>query len=121
MTTARLPGRIAVLPPDSSSVPAYTGLSHADREASISENWHHRRSHGRARPRGLALGHLGSLGCDMAQGYFISRPASYEAFVSWLANTKTCARHCEDPSRVQLSHPFRSEERRGGKEWRYRG
>jgi EAL domain-containing protein (putative c-di-GMP-specific phosphodiesterase class I) len=21
------------------------------------------------------LGHLGSLGCDMAQGYFISRPA----------------------------------------------
>jgi len=60
MTTARLPGRIAVL----------------------------------------------SLGCDMAQGYFISRPAPYEAFVSWLTNTKTCARHCEDPSRVQLSHPF---------------
>jgi EAL domain-containing protein (putative c-di-GMP-specific phosphodiesterase class I) len=52
------------------------------------------------------LGHLGGLGCDMAPGYFISRPAPYEAFVSWLTNTKTCARHCEDPSRVQRPHPF---------------
>jgi len=53
-----------------------------------------------------ALEYLRILGCDMAQGYFISRPVPYEDFMVWLTKTKTCARHCEDPSRDQLSHPF---------------
>jgi EAL domain-containing protein (putative c-di-GMP-specific phosphodiesterase class I) len=52
------------------------------------------------------LEYLRTLGCDMAQGYFISRPVPYEDFMVWLTNTKTCARHCEDPSRGQLPHPF---------------
>jgi len=53
-----------------------------------------------------ALGYLGTLGCDMAQGYFISRPVPYEELVSWLANTTRCTRLCEDPSRALLLRPL---------------
>jgi EAL domain-containing protein (putative c-di-GMP-specific phosphodiesterase class I) len=53
-----------------------------------------------------ALGYLGTLGCDMAQGYFISRPVPYEDLVSWLANTTRCTRLCEEPSRALLLCPL---------------
>ena len=33
---------------------------------------------------------LQTLGCDLAQGYFISRPVPYDTFVAWLNNARAC-------------------------------
>ena len=52
------------------------------------------------------LEHLRTLGCDMAQGYYISRPVPYEAFVSWLSDAKCGVRPFEDPSRPQPLRPL---------------
>jgi EAL domain-containing protein (putative c-di-GMP-specific phosphodiesterase class I) len=35
---------------------------------------------------------LGTLGCDLAQGYHISRPVPYETFLGWLARAPRCDR-----------------------------
>lgn len=42
-----------------------------------------------------ALAQLRALGCDLAQGYLISRPVPYEVLLPWVAKEQHCTRPCD--------------------------
>lgn len=58
-----------------------------------------------------ALKHLRMLGCDQAQGYFISRPMTYDAFLAWLGDKPCCPRPSNEPSALASSDPLCPESR----------